>query len=248
VCDLDRALTALVKQRWIKPPTLAKREGMAETWLGALHGATGEIALKIRRVSAAPRSASHFARAWRGALRLQRAGIATGEPLAILREPAVGSVSQPHREALLLRAVPGSDLLHVLHNNQSSQARLLCVATRTGALVHAMAQANLRNRDAKLSNLILMTDWNIGVIDTAGVGRIVPLPLARARAVERMLFDMLKESSGCSVLPARTALWRCLTTAMGPAASRDARKALWRRLARALDRAGDTTPRVDPLG
>jgi hypothetical protein len=56
-----------------------------------------------------------------------------------------------------------------------------------------------------------------------------------------MLLAMCKELAGIGALPRKTQLLRCLT-----AASDDARGD-WAAIELAMRRAGDTTPRVDPL-
>lgn len=190
----------------------------------------------------------------RGARTLQRIGVATAEPLLLLRgaHRATGTA----RESLVTRALPGRTLLHLMDDvaRRRTQAPSLAaqraVAHTLGRQLQRFAAAGLFNRDHKPSNLIVMFDDSppeIGVIDTVAIRR------DRVRdGGLRMLTSLMLEPLGCGCPPPRTMRMRTLIAATTDAshphgAPLIARKAAWRAVAQAIYEHGDPTPRVNPL-
>ncbi len=239
----DALLRALRDARWAPGFRCAKSDPAsgALTFLGDLLVAGAPRPLVLKRLPfrrgllhalARPLGDS---RAWKhslGAARLRRAGILTGSPLLLLRDPG-----PPGAHWLVLERLPGEDLARTLASRALAVRDEHDLARRAGALVRTLCAHALFNRDHKLSNIIRAPGGELGLIDTIAIRPRSP------RAAERMLAAMLFEGAGARVLPRRTLLMRCLLAA----APGEGAHALWRRLADRLARAGDTTPRVDPL-
>ena len=169
-----------------------------------------------------------------GAARLRSIGVATSEPIALLD---VRSNAGGRERWLVLRALRGETLAHVLAKCERSFGEDAELARRVGALVRTLCNAGLFNRDHKASNLIVSPAGEIGVVDTVAIKHRRPsAPLRR-----RMLLAMCKELAGIGALSRRAQLMRCLRSAS------DEAHADWRSIAVTLRRAGDTTPSVDPL-
>lgn len=235
------AAAALAEGRALGSRELLKEESGRQTISGVVSTESGDRRVIIKRIPERVgvrrwlyrllRLSPAF-RQWRGAEVLASSGIATSAPIAILRGVADGVSC----EWLILDAVDGQDALHCLQDALRSSAfsEEGALATLLGGFVRVLAEAGIRNRDHKLSNLIVCADDVVAVVDTVGLARGV-------HAEHAMLLAMLKEAAGVGLLPRRTTLLRALIAAV------DDWKPMWRRLDDDLRRAGDTTPRVNPL-
>lgn len=190
----------------------------------------------------------------RGARTLQRIGVATAEPLLLVR--GVDRAALTARESLVTRALPGRTLLHLMDDSAGRQVHApsfdvqRAVAHTLGCQLQRFAAAGLFNRDHKPSNLIVMFDDSppeIAVIDTVAIRR------DRVRdGGLRMLTSLMLEPIGCGCPPPRTMRMRTLIAATTDdshprGAPLIARKAAWRAVAQAIHEHGDPRPRVNPL-
>lgn len=187
-------------------------------------------------------------RQWRGARCLQGANIPTAAPMALasIRRPG-----EPAQALLILERIAGRSLLEHLGTMTFAEER--AVADEVGRLAGMVTAAGLTNRDAKPSNWVVRTaPVTAAVIDTVGI---------RARAGREpdpaMLSTMVIEAIGVGRRPRRTVRWRALLayerarTGRPTDSGRDRRTALkhlWRAVAEIVQRHGDPTPKVDPLG
>lgn len=230
---------ALRTGAWAPGGRMVKVEGGAFTFLGLLEmgGRVSEVVLKrvphppgalapLRLTIAGTKAQRQCVGAWR----LARRGARVSRPLALLR----GVQDKRGYDWLLLERLPGRDLIHCLGEDELSVREQHETANRAGELVRMIAASGLFNRDHKLSNQILLPGGGVGLVDTVAIRR------ARAGGDVRMLRSMLFEGAGTGVLPRRAVLMRCLRAAV------DDPKSAWREMERALARAGDTAPRVDP--
>ena len=190
----------------------------------------------------------------RGARTLQRIGVATAEPLLLVR--GVHRATRSPRESLVTRALPGRTLLHLMDDIARRRAHApsldaqRAVAHTLGRQLQRFAAAGLFNRDHKPSNLIVMFDDSppeIAVIDTVAIRR----DHVRDGGL-RMLTSLMLEPLGCRCPPPRTMRMRTLIAATTDQAHPQgaplvARKAAWRAVAQAIHEHGDPTPRVNPL-
>lgn len=216
--------------------------------------------------------ASRGFRQWRGARRLQRAGIPVARPIALLTQHGVAqtesaadarahSLAWP-REWLLLEEAPGKTLLHHLADRDLSVRDEHALARAVGVQVGAMLRANVCNRDHKPSNLIVTLDEGVPIvtlIDTVGIRR-----RGNPGEMARMLATLLIEPIGVGVPPRSAVAYRVLrdacaawlehTLARPLGAAKGDKKALRsmvRSMARRVDQYirthGDPTPKVNPL-
>jgi len=231
-------LDGLKEDRWAAGSGFVKRDGGRWVWMGDLQTSTGEIGLVIK---GRPRSwlglipDHHAIKQAIGAARLRSAGVVTSELLGLFE---VRTESGGAEQWLALRALPGETLAHAMARDARSFADGAALARRAGGLVRTLCDAGLFNRDHKASNLIVLDSGEIGVVDTVAVRRRRSGDEFR----QRMLLAMCKELAGIGALPRRAQLMRCLRAASGDS------RADWAVIAQAMRDAGDTTPRVDPLG
>lgn len=224
--------------RWSADSRFVKRDGSSWVWLGSLRTASDDVDLVIKgRVGSrfGLISDRHAIKQAIGAARLLKIGVATSEPVALLNI-LTGSGVRAHW--FVLRALEGESLAHELARGERSFAVDAGLARCAGALVRTLCEAGLFNRDHKASNLIVLATGAIGIVDTVAIKRRRGCEQSR----RRMLLAMCKELAGIGAMPRRSQLMRCLLSA-----SVDPR-ADWRAIERMLREAGDTTPRVDPLG
>lgn len=218
--------------------------------------------------------ASRGFRQWRGARRLQRAGIPVAGPIALLTqsgglEPEATiwpkAPLPPHdwpREWLLLEEAPGKTLLRHLADRDLSVRDEHALARAVGVQVGAMLRANVCNRDHKPSNLIVTFDEGVPIvtlIDTVAIRR-----RGNPGEMARMLATLLIEPIGVGVAPRGTLAYRVLRDAcaawlehtlarpLGTAkGDKKALRAMVRSMARRVDQYirthGDPTPKVNPL-
>jgi hypothetical protein len=234
---VDELLGAIRSGRWSPNPGFVKRDKGRWVWLGAFRVADGELGLVIkgrRRPRLGWLPDRHAIRQAIGAARLVRIGVPTSEPIALLD---VNTTAGDRQRWLVLRAIPGESLAHVIAQGGMSFDAESALARRAGALVRTLGDAGLFNRDHKASNLIVSASGELGIVDTVAIRRRRPGGPSR----RRMLLAMCKELSGIGAMPRRAALLRCLRSAS------DDVRADWRAIGALRRSAGDTTPRVDPL-
>lgn len=172
-------------------------------------------------------------RHWRGAARLERAGIRTARCLAIVR------TSDPPVETLLMEFLPGESLLEQAARGRLSPRQEHARARSLADLVRAMHARGVGNRDMKPSNLIVLEGLGtIGVIDVGGVDR-------RPRPIPRTCRVLMAEFLGVGAVPRRTLRMRFLRELLPNA--REARRRIWRESEALLRAHGDPTPKVNPL-
>lgn len=223
---------------------VVKQEGDAMTWIGRIETSEASHEVVIKRLPHRRGLGGLFRRLMRqsraerqclGAARLIAIGVPTSEPLLLLRGRWEGRPA----DWLILRRLPGRDLLELLDAGGLTLAEEHETADAVGALLRRLHERGLTNRDAKLSNLVRTPEGDLGMIDTVGVrqGRPARDPLP---SVERMMAPMLFEASGTGLLPRSALRYRCARAAT------DKPRKLWRGLERRLRLAGDTRPRHDP--
>lgn len=217
--------------------------------------------------------ASRGFRQWRGARRLQRAGIPVAGPIALLTQYGGGETESARpralipsaawpREWLLLEEVPGKTLLRHLADRDRSIRDEHALARAVGVQVGAMLRANVCNRDHKPSNLIVTFDEGVPIvtlIDTVAIRR-----RGNPGEMARMLATLLIEPIGVGVAPRSAIAFRVLRDAcaawlehtlarpLGTAkGDKKALRAMVRSIARRVDQYirthGDPTPKVNPL-
>lgn len=188
-------------------------------------------------------------RQWRGAALLERAGVRTAQPLAVLRgRSALGPC-----EMLVLASLPGRTLLEWAASPDLGVRDQHALAAEVGAWTRSLWQRDLFNRDHKPSNIVV---YDLGegrlacsLVDTVDVRRVAPLPLpwlGTETALEAMLAKLWIECAGCGLAPRRALTARvCLAAAHG--GSKTARKQLWRDVYAIVRSHGDPRPKDDPL-
>jgi tRNA A-37 threonylcarbamoyl transferase component Bud32 len=196
-------------------------------------------------------AASRGHRHWRGAARLERAGIRTARCLALAFEQR-----EIPRVWLAMEHLEGRSLLeHMAHPDPSLRTQH-AIAGAAGALVAALCRAKLYNRDLKPSNLIVLDGPtpSLGVIDCVAIRRS-----GSPERLARMLSALATEPTGCRVLPRRVLLVKAIDVcrdSLGPfqAVFSDERTAkhhwtrqLIRRVQILLAAHGDPRPKVNPL-
>lgn len=246
--ESERVFEALRAGRWTAGGRYAKAEGDDFIYVGRLELAGGArdeggrdahpaIHVALKQIVARPgrigslraRSPRRRARRqWSGAERLESLGIPTASPLLL----ATGQIAGRRCDWLLLRAVPGMDLLRHLDQRDLGVADEHDAARRVGRLVARIDSYGWFDRDTKLSNLIRAHDGVIVAIDTVDIQR-------RPGKRVRMLRAMLVEAIGHDLLPRRTLMMRCLCEAV------EEPKAAWRELEHYAKRPVDHTPKTD---
>lgn len=198
-------------------------------------------------------------RQWQGAEWIQTARIPTSKPLAMgtihARDQGGNLI---HGQWLVLAYLKGPTLLEVFRDAQRLPQkhrlkRQRGLAIGAGESVRNLVRAGLFNRDHKPSNLIVIRSdprnlhVSLGIIDTVGIRRI-PGGNWRHSAIARMLASLIIEAIGCGVYPnlrSRHIAVRAATGAWEPWLSI---RRVWRAVRRIVDRHGDPTPKVNPLG
>lgn len=174
-------------------------------------------------------------RHWRGAARLERAGVRTARCLAIVRTIEHGRPV----EVLVMEFLPGETVIERVAQGGMDSRREHALVRALASLVASMHARGVGNRDMKPSNLILLEgDETIAVIDADGVDR-------RPRPIPRTCRVLMAEFLGVGVMPRRTLRMRFLCALLPR--SREARRRIWREAEALLRRHGDPTPRVRPL-
>lgn len=257
--------TALAGMSGTHPATLIKEEDgdwVCAARLGAGAGQERMTIVKFRRFRSGTDQLrttlgfGRFARHWRGARRLARAGVATATPLALGRAQS-GSVAG---EVLVLEYLPGRTLLELLaavHKGEGPPvAEQHALAHQVGALVGRLARAWLVNRDLKPSNIIVMelsgegasgATPQLAVIDCVGIRASMS-----GRAMVRMCQSLVIEPTGCGVPPRRTLMFRAMTACLKSdgapePVARGERWILWVGVAGRVRKHGDMRPRTNLL-
>ena len=256
--------------------TVLKAEGHSFVVQVALEGT--ELIVKWRELVGLRDRAKNLLRAsrgfrqWRGARRLQRAGIPVAGPIALLtqygdadaatRPTALLPAKAWPREWLLLEVAPGKTLLRHLADRDLSIRDEHALARAVGVQVGAMLTANVCNRDHKPSNLIVTFDEGVPIvtlIDTVAIRR-----RGNPGEMARMLATLLIEPIGVGAAPRGALAFRVLRDAcaawlehtlarpLGTAkGDKKALRAMVRSMARRVDQYirthGDPTPKVNPL-
>ncbi|MCW5765580.1 MAG: hypothetical protein KIT68_06340 [Phycisphaeraceae bacterium] len=175
-------------------------------------------------------------RQFRGARRLERAGVPVAPALALCRARCE---SGPVALAVF-GAIDGPTLLHAWADNPPA-TRAHALAAAAGELVAGIAAAGLRYRDCKPSNLIVIDQSGrpptLVVIDPDGVRRGGPADRPA------MLASLWLEPTGVGLRP-RLAL--AARACRGAAGGGDW-KTLFRMAAAIVATHGDPTPRINPL-
>ncbi len=244
---------------WLDGAPVLKEQGAA--WVRRARVGDVEIVVKCRPIASVRRRVQsmlglgHAHRQWRGAQRLEAAGVRTGRPVWIARARLAGVPV----ELLALEFVPGETMLEVLdrvRRGVGPQVRVQhAIAHAAGELVTRMVRAELFNRDHKASNIVAMSGGSEGraeaaVIDCVGVRACAGAE--RTRAARAMLAAMMIEAIGCGCTP-RRALWmRAIVAAEGGATGARAERranirAIVADVAATIAAHGDPTPRVNPL-
>lgn len=192
-----------------------------------------------------------------GAGLLLRAGIPTAKVLSITNH-----VSPARGQVLIMERLPGKSLLQHLADRDLTVRQEHAVARAAGALIDALSNAHLNNRDGKPSNIIVtqVSDERatLAFIDTAGVRRMRFFPSPG----NVMRKNLAVEAIGCGVLPRRALLMRVICWS-GPHPSPDeveefgfeharsewvmGRRADWEAIAQFIRDHGDPRPKVNPL-
>lgn len=238
--EAERALEALKRGSWIGEGRYAKVEGDDFTYLGELEFGGRTLLVALKQITAKRgaigwlRSLSPRRRArrqWRGAEQLEMLGVPTGSPVLL----ATGRRDGRRCDWLVLRHVPGSDLLRHLAARDLGAGEEHDAARRVGKLVATIDSYGWFNRDTKLSNLIRLPTGEIAAIDTVDIQR-------RPGRRVRMLSAMLAEANGHGLLPRRALMMRALVEA-----TEEPHEA-WRELERFARRTAGAKPRVNLLG
>jgi tRNA A-37 threonylcarbamoyl transferase component Bud32 len=180
-------------------------------------------------------AASRGHRHWRGAMRLQNAGIPTARCIALALEQG-----HPPRVWLVMEQLEGCTLLeHMARPDEDVRAQH-AIATAAGALVARLCRAGLSNRDLKPSNIVVSAGSGpaLTVIDCVAIRRSRSL-----RRRDSMLAALVLEPLGCGALPRRALLMRGLAAVQGPAPL----KRRWVRVAARVAAHGDPRPKINPL-
>jgi tRNA A-37 threonylcarbamoyl transferase component Bud32 len=202
----------------------------------------------------------HAHKHWRGAERLNRAKVATGKPLVIMRARVDGAES----EFLVLEYVEGKTLLDVLDEIARGAGPPVreqhAIARAVGKLILRMIESRLYNRDPKPSNLIvrnIRAEVEICVIDAVGIDHPIQIGLRHPSITIHDIetYDMLQslaiEAIGCGCPPRRSLAMRTLHALLDPSSSRTERhrdlRGLITEVTDGIDRHGDPRPRVNPL-
>jgi hypothetical protein len=176
----------------------------------------------------------------RAAGRLLVAGIPTARVLALLQ----GDDGSSRIERLLLEALPGRTLLHLMADLSLPPRTQHALAVAAGELAATMVGNRLFNRDNKPSNLIvtiLEPGPRLAIVDCAGVRKLT----RSTGKLERMLASLVLEPRACGCLPRRTLMMRAALGAAG--GDRGRARTLFRRIAVQVAGHRGPGPRTNPL-
>lgn len=233
------ALQSLINDAWIGEGAFAKVEEDNFILLGQLRIDDEVCNVALKQIVARPglmgelRSRSPRRRArrqYRGAEQVLALGIPTGAPILL----ATGRLKGRRCDWLLLRRVPGKDVLRHLADNDLTTKEQHETARRVGEFVSIIDSYGWFDRDSKLSNLIRLPTGEIAPVDTVDIQR-------RPGRRTRMLSAMLAEAMGSDLLPRRTLIMRCLLAAV------EEPKDTWRALERFARKQVGKRPKVNVL-
>lgn len=275
-------IAALADPRWLAGSTLLKRDGLAWVRRATLTGPAGDSVDCIVKVAPVRGFAgwlrtavlgplgiapTALARQWRGAQQLAGLGVATPTPLLQARARCEAAPV----EVLLTEYLPGRSLLEHMAAPLGPARADHALADAAGELVAALIAGGLLNRDHKPSNILVLDDQRLALLDCVGLCKAVTRDVVAGPA--RMLASMVIEPLGCRCLPRRTLRRRALRAFLharwhqgGPAPTdaatpttpdppdppnrqweRASARAFWAAVAQLVDRHGDPTPAVWPL-
>ena len=274
---------ALARIDWTPPPGAASRgasedrprllkeraDGNAAVWSVALDFGKRNtrvrrraVVLKVERLNdgwAVAKSLLRLTKAhrqWRGAKRLEHAGIRAAQGVAIVR----GRCEADAFEMLALEMMPGRTLLEHLADREITLCKQHRLARVVGRHLAKLCLAGLVNRDSKPSNL--MIEWNergkpcLTVLDTVAIDRRLfgRKPFWIEEGLARMARDLLLEPAGCGFPVRRTLSMRALQACFdrlhpdaGPRRWRSWREVRWRQVEAMIEAHGDPTPNDTPM-
>lgn len=251
--DARKLVDEICSPGWTDKSRTLKIEGCSSVLVGTAGGR--EVVVKVTVASGILASLRRLLGLTRGLRQLHGAellrsrGIAVAMPLALWRVRDADGVA----ECLVMEREQGRTLIDAASSRPTplsvpEQHRLAFAA---GQLVAAMCKAGVRNRDLKMSNVIVRpaspdsaSGWELVQIDTVGVRDDASFDQA-----PEMLFRMLVECIGLGCVPRRALLRRAVAGALS-ALPREASRAragqLWRQVEAIAQRHGDALPKVDP--
>ena len=148
-------------------------------------------------------------RNWRGALRLQRAGVRTAEPLMLIHAAGLGA----HTSGLVLPWVAGPSLHRYLRQAAEAAAgeapdrrQQLALAQAIGRQIGHMTARGLVNGDCKPSNLIVDAACLQGDRPPVVIDQSTIRPRLYDRQVVRMLATLLRTARRTGPIDTRLAL------------------------------------------
>ncbi len=215
------------------------------------------VVLKVERLDngwAVARSLLRLTKAhrqWRGAKRLEQAGIRAAQGVVILR----GQCPSGPVEMLALEAEPGRTLLEHLADTALGVGNEHRLARAIGRHLASLCLAGLVNRDTKPSNLMIV--WkekskpSITVLDTVAIDRrlFARKPFWIEEGLARMARDLMLEPKGYNIPVRRTLAMRTLQACfdkLHPDQSRTHwrswRDRRWQEVNAMIEAHGDPTP------
>jgi tRNA A-37 threonylcarbamoyl transferase component Bud32 len=199
---------------------------------------------------------SRLHRQWRGHETLWKVGAATCTPFCLARTEVPGERPQ---SILALEFIPGHTLLDHIAEQDLPPSREIALAKRLGRLIAQIALAGYRNRDCKLSNLVVVDPRSdlpqIVTLDAEGIRKARFISPTTAAA--NMIFKAAVEPIGLHI-KIRPSLIAAVAIACAKELSREpthrppsnsARLLARRLISRATDyfnAHGDPTPSIDP--
>lgn len=255
--------------RAFTPARTLKRESHSAVFAGDLRGRRAVVKLAdlvgpLDRL-AMTLGVTRLQRQWVGHERLAAMGVGTARPVCLARIDEPEPTSKP-RLLLALEYVEGLTLIDHLSRRDLPAKTEARVCEALGRQIATIALAGRRNRDHKLSNVVLVDASQsvvpdpeeqvvLAVIDAAGLRR--SLVRGPAEAAARMLFSAVVEPTGLRLTIPRTMRVRvaraCARVLLGEApdgrgtpVSRALTLWLMRRAEQTLRAHGDPTPRTDP--
>jgi tRNA A-37 threonylcarbamoyl transferase component Bud32 len=187
-------------------------------------------------------------RHWRGAERLEKAGVRTAKCYALVTQRGEGGPWQ----WLVMEFLTGKTVLQHLYDKDLTVRQEHAVARAIGRDIRKMNERRFTNRDHKPSNLIVVScderGAEVAVIDCVGLVGLI-------RGIRWTLMSLVLEPIGCGAPPRLTLRLRALRSMLDVVVpsklSEKQRRVLvkhwWRSTERNARAHGDPTPRMDPL-
>lgn len=189
-------------------------------------------------------------RQWRGAERVERAGLRVAAPIVLVEARSADGRAV---EVLVMERARGPTLLEVIASGAQGGLGVRAehaLAREVGRVTASLTGAGIFNRDHKPSNFIVTGTAEapeLVFIDTVGIGR-----RSSFRRVARMLANLRHECAGTRCLPRRAVQMRVVRTLVDafppPPEQHSERIFEWVTEVDRLVRVhGDPTPKDDPL-